>query len=59
MTGSIHTGLAPLWAERLGKNNLVAYQASQRGGVLHCSVLGDRVVISGNAVQYLSGTIRV
>lgn len=59
VTGSIHTGLAPLWAERLGKNDLVAYQASKRGGVLNCLVSGDRVIISGNAVQYLSGTITV
>lgn len=57
VTGSIHTGLAPLWAERLGKNELLAYQASPRGGVLKCSVIGDRVIISGRAVQYLSGTI--
>lgn len=59
VTGSIHTGLAPFWAERLGKKNLVAYQASKRTGVLNCYVSGDRVIISGNAVQYLSGTISV
>jgi len=59
VTGSIHTGLAPLWAERLGKNELVAYQASSRGGVLDCVVAGDRVLISGNAVQYLTGFITV
>jgi predicted PhzF superfamily epimerase YddE/YHI9 len=59
VTGSIHTGLAPFWAERLGKNNLVAYQASKRGGVLNCVVSGDRVFVSGNAVHYLSGTITV
>ncbi|WP_296206719.1 PhzF family phenazine biosynthesis protein [Psychrobacter sp. UBA3480] len=59
VTGSIHTGLAPLWAERLGKNELVAYQASSRGGVLDCTVAGDRVLISGNAVPYLTGFITV
>ncbi|KFZ30981.1 phenazine biosynthesis protein PhzF [Pseudidiomarina salinarum] len=59
VTGSIHTGLAPFWAERLGKNELVAYQASQRGGVLYCRVNGDRVLISGTAVQYLKGQITV
>jgi predicted PhzF superfamily epimerase YddE/YHI9 len=59
VTGSIHTGLAPLWADRLDKNDLVAYQASKRGGVLNCLVSNDRVIISGNAVQYLSGTITV
>lgn len=59
VTGSIHTGLAPLWADRLGKSELVAYQASERGGVLNCVVAGNRVIISGQAVQYLSGTITV
>ncbi|MGO2997038.1 MAG: PhzF family phenazine biosynthesis protein [Moraxellaceae bacterium] len=59
VTGSIHTGLAPLWAKRLAKNELVAYQASSRGGVLDCTVAGDRVLISGNAVSYLTGFITV
>ena len=59
VTGSAHTGLAPLWAERLGKNELLAYQASKRGGVLDCMVKSDRVLISGNAVQYLTGFITV
>jgi predicted PhzF superfamily epimerase YddE/YHI9 len=59
VTGSIHTGLAPFWAERLGKKDLVAYQASSRGGVLNCEVSGDRVLVSGNAVHYLKGSIIV
>lgn len=59
VTGSIHTGLAPYWAELLGKNHLVAYQASQRGGVLSCRVTDQRVFISGKAVQYLEGYIEV
>lgn len=59
VTGSIHTGLAPFWAARLGKSELVAYQASSRGGALNCKVAGDRVLISGNAVQYMTGFITV
>jgi len=59
VTGSIHTGLAPFWSERLNKTELVAYQASERGGNLNCIVNGDRVLISGKAVQYLKGSIRV
>ena len=59
VTGSIHTGLAPLWAERLNKTELVAYQASSRGGVLHCKVAGDRVLISGDAVTYMTGFITI
>ncbi len=59
VTGSIHAGLAPLWAERLGKNTLTAYQASNRGGILKCSVTDKQVIVSGKAVQYLEGYIDV
>ena len=59
VTGSIHTGLAPFWSERLGKTDLIAYQASARGGILECRLNGDRVLVSGNAVQYMRGTITV
>lgn len=59
VTGSIHSGLAPFWAERLNKTQLAAYQASQRGGILHCRVEADTVVISGQAVQYLEGDIEI
>ncbi len=57
VTGSIHAGLAPYWSMILLKKELVAWQASQRGGVLFCEVVDDRVNISGKAVQYLSGSI--
>ena len=59
VTGSAHCMLAPFWAERLGKTTLRAYQASARGGVVHCTVAGERVRLSGRAVQYLEGTITV
>ena len=59
VTGSIHTGLAPYWADKLNKPELVAYQASKRGGTLICSVESDKVYISGKAVQYLEGKITV
>lgn len=59
VTGSIHTGLAPLWAEKLNKNELLAYQASLRGGLLKCIVLEEKVVILGKAVKYLEGYIYI
>ena len=34
VTGSAHCCLGPYWAAKLGKNDLVAYQASARGGVM-------------------------
>jgi predicted PhzF superfamily epimerase YddE/YHI9 len=57
VTGSIHAGLVPYWAEQLGKNQLMAYQASARGGVLRCELTPDRVLVSGQARLYLKGEI--
>ncbi|HRR57633.1 MAG TPA: PhzF family phenazine biosynthesis protein, partial [Acidobacteriota bacterium] len=59
VTGSAHCTLAPYWAERLGRNSLHARQLSSRGGELWCEVRGDRVVVIGQAVDYLEGTILV
>jgi hypothetical protein len=59
VTGSIHTGLAPYWAKKLDKNELIAHQASKRGGLLKCKVLEDKVIISGQAVLYLEGYITI
>lgn len=50
--GSGHCHIAPYWAERLGKDEIVAYQASRRGGTLYCRVSGDRVFLSGKAVLF-------
>ncbi|RVT46204.1 PhzF family phenazine biosynthesis protein [Rheinheimera sediminis] len=57
VTGSIHAGLVPYWAEQLGKTQLMACQASARGGVLRCELAGERVLVSGQAKLYLQGEI--
>lgn len=59
VTGSAHCTLIPYWAERLGKNELHAYQISARKGELWCENRGDRVLMSGKAVTYLKGEINV
>jgi predicted PhzF superfamily epimerase YddE/YHI9 len=59
VTGSIHSALVPYWANRLEKSKIHAYQASQRGGDLFCEYLGERVLIGGHAVKYLTGTIYI
>ena len=59
VTGSIHSALAPYWAQRLQCNELIAYQASVRGGLLRCRVHGDRVCIGGDTVHYLDGHIEI
>lgn len=55
--GSGHCHIAPYWAHRLGKSQLAAYQASQRGGVLRCRVEDDRVKLAGSAVLFSQGTL--
>ncbi len=59
VTGGAHTALAPFWAARLGRDPLVGYQASPRGGVVGTSVHGDRVRLRGRAVTVLDGTLTV
>jgi len=59
VTGSAHCRLAPYWAARLGRTTLTARQLSPRGGVVRCTVAGDRVRLEGAAVDYLEGTITV
>jgi len=59
VTGSAHCCLGPFWAERLGIDTLVGYQASARGGVVHVTMSGDRVLLSGSAVTTLRGELLV
>lgn len=48
--GSAHCQIADYWSRVLGKTDIVAYQASKRGGTLYCKLLGNgRISISGKA----------
>lgn len=51
--------LAPLWAARLARDELTAFQASERTGRLGLAVRGDRVLISGRAVTVLDGQLQI
>lgn len=57
VTGGAHCALTPLWTQRLGRNDLRAYQASARGGEMRCRMVGDRVELSGRVVFYLEGEV--
>lgn len=50
--GSGHCHIIPYWADTLGKDELVAYQASARGGTLYCRREGSRIFMAGKAVLY-------
>jgi PhzF family phenazine biosynthesis protein len=57
VTGSAHCALTPYWSAKLGKKELVAYQASPRGGELRVRLDGDRVHLAGQAVTVLRGEL--
>jgi PhzF family phenazine biosynthesis protein len=57
VTGSAHCTLSPFWSKQLGKDELVGYQASARGGVVRVLLSGDRVSLGGQAVTVLRGEL--
>ena len=57
--GSGHCHIVPYWVKALGKDSLVAYQASPRGGTLYCTQMGDRIKMSGKAAVYSVADINI
>ncbi|GAB2995320.1 PhzF family phenazine biosynthesis protein [Saccharothrix stipae] len=59
VTGSAHCTLASWWAPRLGRANLLAEQASARGGLVRATLDQDRVRLAGQAVTVIRGRLIV
>ena len=59
VTGAAHCMLAPFWAKRLNKTSFRGFQASKRGGEVHCRLLADRVELRGDCVFYLEGEAEI
>ena len=57
--GSGHCHIVPDWAERLGREDILAFQASPRTGVLSCRRAGERVFLAGKAVLYAKAELFV
>ncbi|UNU73848.1 PhzF family phenazine biosynthesis protein [Moraxella nasovis] len=57
--GAGHCHIVPFWSKTLGKVGITAYQASERGGILYCNDLGERVELSGQAVMFGRGKIYI
>ena len=57
--GSAHCQIADYWSKELNKDKIIAYQASKRGGTLHCHKIGNgRIKISGEAVLFAISEIQ-
>ena len=59
VTGSAHAALVPFWARRLGRNDFTALQASERTGLLHCRLAGDRVILGGHCRTVIVGQFQL
>ncbi|QGQ45801.1 PhzF family phenazine biosynthesis protein [Metabacillus sediminilitoris] len=59
VNGSSHCCLGPYWKNKLHKTDFIAYQASERGGILKVKLLGDKVLLSGKAVTIFEGKLTV
>lgn len=55
--GSGHCHIVPYWARKKEQEQIVAYQASARGGTLYCRMGKDRVSLAGNAVLYAASEV--
>lgn len=59
VNGVGHCHFISYWAKRLNKENIKAYQASERGGILYCRYDGDKTYLAGKTVQYLQGELNI
>jgi predicted PhzF superfamily epimerase YddE/YHI9 len=59
-TGSAHCILSPLFTAKTGRAKGQFFQAfPSRGGNIACELVGDRVMLRGQAVTVLEGVLRV
>ena len=59
VTGAAHAALVPFWAQRLGRKEFTALQASKRGGLLHCRLAGERVLLGGECRTVIVGQFQL
>jgi PhzF family phenazine biosynthesis protein len=57
--GTAHRIIVPYWAERLGKKKIHSRQLSPRGGDLFCEDKGETIVIGGESLLIIDGSIRL
>ncbi len=57
VTGYAHCILGPYWGARLGRENLLGYQASRRGGHVRVGMRDGRIALGGQAVTVVRGEL--
>ena len=59
VTGSAHCALGPYWQAKLRREQMLAYQASHRGGIVRVRCTPERIYLGGQAVTVMQGTLRL
>jgi len=59
VTGGTHTFLAKYWALRLGKTRMKSFQSSKRTGFMEVELIGDKLLIQGQAVIVFEGRLAI
>jgi len=57
VTGSAHCCTGPYWREKLGLDELRAFQASSRGGEVNIGFENERILLRGKAITILKGEL--
>ncbi len=57
VTGSAHCALGPYWSAKTGREELLGYQASRRGGRVRVRNQGERVLLGGRARIIFEGRL--
>ncbi|OAV28527.1 PhzF family phenazine biosynthesis protein [Moraxella catarrhalis] len=57
--GSAHCHIFPYWSDKIGKDELIGFQASERTGILYGRMTGDRLLLGGQAVLFAKSEIYV
>jgi PhzF family phenazine biosynthesis protein len=57
VTGGTHTFLAKYWSTRLGKTKMKSFQSSKRTGSMEVELLGEKLIITSQAIIVLEGNL--
>jgi PhzF family phenazine biosynthesis protein len=57
VTGGVQTFLAKYWGNKLGKQKMKAFQSSARSGFMTVELVGEKVLVTGQAVIVLAGEL--
>ena len=59
VTGGVQSFLAKYWSDKLNKNEMNAFQCSERTGSMEVELMENSVIIRSNAVIFTTGLMNL